>query len=59
MANEKAQLNTDFLRELKANNCSHNKNYTCVNAVGTTVADLGVWEKALTTSEMVAWSTCR
>ena len=58
MANEKAHLDTDFLHELKANNCTHDRDYTCVNNVGTTVADLSVWEKALSTTEMVAWSTC-
>ena len=59
MANEKAYVESDILYDLKANNCSYNKEQPCVNSVGTNVGDLVVWELALTTNEMVAWSTCR
>ena len=59
MANEKAYVESDILYDLKANNCSYNKEQPCVNSVGTNVGDLVVWELALTTNEMVAWSSCR
>ena len=31
----------------------------CLDNMGTTVTDLGIWGKALSHNEMVAWSTCR
>ena len=59
MVNEKAQVKKDILYDLRANNCSNNKEQPCVNSAGTIVGDLITWEKALETNEMVSWSTCR
>ena len=59
MANERAQVKNDILSDLKANNCSYNKEKLCVNEAGTIVGDLVVWDEALATDEMVSWTTCR
>ena len=59
VVNEKVHVESDHLYELKAENCSNNQEHLCVNSVGTTLADLDVWENALTTDEMTSWTTCR
>ena len=59
LVNEKAHVESNNLYDLKANNCSHNQEQHCVNSEGTTVADLDVWKEALTTDEMISWTTCR
>ena len=45
--------------QLKANNCTYQQDRPCTDSAGTTVADLGIWEKSLSHDEMVGWSACR
>ena len=52
-------MKRETLQDLKANNCSYQSDVLCINNKGTTVADLGIWGKALSHDEMVAWSSCR
>ena len=59
VVNEKIHVESDILQDLKPNNCSYNKAQPCVNRDGTNVGDFVVWKIALTTNEMIAWSTCR
>ena len=49
----------ETFKDLKANNCSYQADILCLDNMGTTVTDLGIWGKALSHNEMVAWSTCR
>ena len=57
--NDKVSVNREVFRDLKANNCSYYPNLNCSDSAGTRVADLGVWDKALSYEEMVGWTTCR
>ena len=57
--NDKASVERESFQELKANNCTHHSDSPCTDSAGTVVADIGIWDRALSHNEMVSWSVCR
>ena len=57
--NDKASVEREIFQQIKTNNCTYQPDILCIDSAGTTVADLGIWEKALSLDDMVGWSSCR
>ena len=57
--NDKASVERESFQKLKANNCTHQLDTPCTDSAGTVVADIGIWDRALSHEEMVGWSLCR
>ena len=56
---DKASVERENFQELKANNCTYLPGNPCTNGAGTSVADLSIWETALSHNEMVGWTACK
>ena len=52
-------MERESFQKLKANNCTHQLDTPCADGAGTVVADIGIWDRALSHEEMVGWSECR
>ena len=52
-------MERESFQKLKANNCTHQLDTPCTDSAGTVVADIGIWDRALSHEEMVGWSLCR
>ena len=54
---ERTRLDKRFFEELKVINCSGQREY-CTSYNGVNVTDLNIWDKALTSVEMISWTKC-
>ena len=51
-------MNRTFLKQSVMKNCLGQDNL-CTTSSGVYITDLSIWDKALTSTEMITWTTCR